>query len=229
MLPEQVLRLLLANCEVEEECRNVVAECMGHLALLFPAEVLPALQQRQMDPSPSVRAAIVTAVKYAVVPQPHPIDALLQSSIVPFLRLVSDPDRCVLASRLICSARCWTVSALCASIISAAAPMCADAHGVPRSIVRKAAVQMLSSAAHSKAALVAEHLPAVMPRLYAQTVINAALIRTVDLGPFKHKIDDGLELRKAAFECMDVLLDTCCDRLDIPAFISHLESGLKVC
>ena len=82
--------------------------------------------------------------------------------------------------------------------------------------VRKAAVQMLSSAAHSKAALVAEQLPAVMPQLYQQTVIDASLIRTVDLGPFKHKIDDGLELRKAAFECMDVLLDTCAGPPGLP-------------
>ena len=97
-----------------------------------------------------------------------------------------------------------------------------------RRVVRKAAVQMLSSAAHSKAALVADHLPGVMPRVYQQTIVNEALIRIVDLGPFKHKIDDGLELRKAAFECMDVLLDNCVDRLDFQAFISHLESGLKV-
>ena len=37
----QVLSLLLASCEGEEECRNVVAECMGHLALLNPAQVWP--------------------------------------------------------------------------------------------------------------------------------------------------------------------------------------------
>lgn len=35
----QVLALLLASCEGEEECRNVVAECMGHLALLNPTQV----------------------------------------------------------------------------------------------------------------------------------------------------------------------------------------------
>ena len=107
------------------------------------------------------------------------------------------------------------------------APLDAGLPALRRS-VRKAAVQMLSSAAHCKASLVAAQLPAVLPQLFQQTVIDARLIRTVDLGPFKHKIDDGLELRKATFECMDVLLDTCADRLDYAAFLEHLESGLKV-
>ena len=94
--------------------------------------------------------------------------------------------------------------------------------------VRKAAIQLLSIAAHNKVGLVREQLPGLLPQLYAQTVIDESLIRTVDLGPFKHKIDDGLELRKAAFECLDVLLDAARDRLNLPAFIQHLQSGLKV-
>lgn len=46
------------------------------------------------------------------------------------------------------------------------------------------------------------------------------------MGPFKHKVDDGLDIRKAAFECMYTLLDTCLDRLDIFDFLTHLQQGL---
>ena len=39
-----MMQLLLACCEAEEECRIVVAACLGHLALVAPSMVLPALQ-----------------------------------------------------------------------------------------------------------------------------------------------------------------------------------------
>jgi hypothetical protein len=41
-------------------------------------------------------------------------------------------------------------------------------------------------------------------------------------------VDDGLDLRKAAFECMYTLLDSCVDRLDIFEFLAHVQDGLKV-
>merc|ERR1711915_469934 len=44
---------------------------------------------------------------------------------------------------------------------------------------------------------------------------------------FKHEVDDGLDLRKAAFECMYTLLDTCIDRLDIFEYLNHVIDGLK--
>lgn len=47
------------------------------------------------------------------------------------------------------------------------------------------------------------------------------------MGPFKHTVDDGLDIRKAAFECMYTLLDSCLDRLDIFEFLIHVENGLK--
>lgn len=53
---------------------------------------------------------------------------------------------------------------------------------------RKAAVLALSSVAHHRPRLAAPRLPALLPTLYAQTEIVPELIRTVDLGPFKHKV-----------------------------------------
>lgn len=47
------------------------------------------------------------------------------------------------------------------------------------------------------------------------------------MGPFKHTVDDGLDVRKAAFECMYSLLDSCLEGLDILQFLDHVEEGLK--
>ena len=53
------------------------------------------------------------------------------------------------------------------------------------------------------------------------------LIREVEMGLFKHSVDDGLDFRKAAFECMYTLLDSCLDLLDIRESLAHVESGLR--
>lgn len=41
-------------------------------------------------------------------------------------------------------------------------------------------------------------------------------------------MDDGLDLRKAAFECMYTLLEKCLERIDVLEFLDHVEDGLKV-
>jgi len=63
--------------------------------------------------------------------------------------------------------------------------------------------------------------------IFYSCLLQQELIRTVDLGPFKHIVDDGLELRKAAFECVDTLLDSCLDQVNPSSFIvPYLKSGL---
>lgn len=47
------------------------------------------------------------------------------------------------------------------------------------------------------------------------------------MGPFRHTVDDGLDVRKAAFECMYTLLDTCIQQLDVFEFLTYVENGLK--
>ncbi|KAL8237397.1 hypothetical protein R6Q59_018478 [Mikania micrantha] len=185
---EKILNLLFNHCESEEEgVRNVVAECLGKIALIKPSKLVPALKERTTSPAAFTRATVAVAVKYSIVERPEKVDLVLYPEISSFLMLIKDQDR----------------------------------H------VRRAAVLALSTAGHNKPNLIKGLLTELLPLLYDQTVIKKELIRTVDLGPFKHTVDDGLELRKAAFECVDTLLDNCLDQLNPSSFIvPYLKSGL---
>jgi cullin-associated NEDD8-dissociated protein 1 len=184
----EVLSLLLSNAsEREEECSAVVSECLGHLALIAPTDVLAALQQQLHATAPEARTVAVSALRNAAVERIHPVDAPLTELLPQALQCISDTD----------------VN------------------------VRKAGVHLLTAAVHNKPALLENCLDAVLPLVFAQTKPDPSLIRTVDLGPFKHKIDDGLELRKAAFECLGVLMTRCYDRLDPNVLLTALIDGLS--
>ena len=66
---------------------------------------------------------------------------------------------------------------------------------------RRLALTTLNSAAHNKPDLIIPNLGILMPLVMHESNINTALIREVNMGPFKHKIDDGLEVRKV---CLSV-------------------------
>jgi len=93
--------------------------------------------------------------------------------------------------------------------------------------VRRVALVTFNSAAHNKPLLVRDILDTVLPLLYNETKVRKELIREVEMGPFKHVVDDGLDVRKAAFECMYTLLESCLDRLNVFEFLGHVETGLK--
>jgi len=48
------------------------------------------------------------------------------------------------------------------------------------------------------------------------------IIREIDLGPFKHKIDDGLVIRKEVSKIYSTLLEHCPHHLDLPTFFPIL-------
>ncbi len=61
---------------------------------------------------------------------------------------------------------------------------------------RRLALTTLNSAAHNKPDLINPNLGVLLPLVMQESIIKPELIREVSMGPFKHKIDDGLEIRK---------------------------------
>ena len=92
---------------------------------------------------------------------------------------------------------------------------------------RRSATLLLSLAAHTKLSLVKGLLSECLAPLLEQTKPDATLVRTIDLGPFKHKIDDGLEQRKSAFDCLGILITKCWDAIiDHTKVVERIAAGV---
>lgn len=85
---------------------------------------------------------------------------------------------------------------------------------------QRLSLSAFNSAFHNKPDLVTPHLSELLPYAMQATVIRPDLVREVAMGPFKHKVDDGLEIRKSAFETLYALLDEPASRqrLDMSSF-----------
>ena len=66
---------------------------------------------------------------------------------------------------------------------------------------RRLALTTLSSAAHNKPEMIMSHLEKLLPSVVRETYVQENLIRDVQMGPFRHKVDDGLEVRKVCTVC----------------------------
>ncbi|KAL3213225.1 hypothetical protein MRX96_035569 [Rhipicephalus microplus] len=166
---ESIWSLLVQHWECPEEgARNVVAECLGRLALVRPALLVPRLEACLDSPSPLARATVVAAAKWALA------------------------ERSPSAT-----------------------------HAGPAGAPSEASAVLRPRLARFWEPWVTQTL------LYQETKVRNELIREVEMGPFKHTVDDGLDIRKAAYECMYTLLDTCLEQLDVFEFLNHVEEGLK--
>ncbi|TEA21976.1 Cullin-associated NEDD8-dissociated protein 1, C-terminal part [Colletotrichum sidae] len=92
---------------------------------------------------------------------------------------------------------------------------------------RRLAMSTLNSAAHNKPDLILPHLGELMPFVLAESVIKPQLIREVMMGPFKHMVDDGLEVRKSAYETLYALMETAFSRINNIDFYDRVVAGLK--
>merc|ERR1712137_1455453 len=178
---------LFEYCQSSKEgVRNVVAECVGRLAVINSEETLSIIISKLSSTSPHDRSTACASIKFAIVEQNSEIEKLLLPKVNLFLDLLQDSD--------------------------------VD--------VRRSVLLVFNFLVHNRPALVFEFLEKYTPMVYQESKENPQLLRKVKVGPFTHVVDDGLENRKAAFECMYTLMETCLSHLNVSDFISHLVRGL---
>lgn len=158
----------LEKFSAEDSKVSLLAECVGRLSIVNPDKLLPILQSYLKSDKWSIRAVVLSAVKYSFGQTHDGYDDLLRPVIVDFLALVEDSNLAI----------------------------------------RQIALNTLVSAMHNKPHLLASHLIRILPILYQETIVNKDLVRTVQMGPFKHRVDDGLDVRKTSYEAIYTLVTT---------------------
>jgi len=91
--------------------------------------------------------------------------------------------------------------------------------------VKNVALLMVYSAVHNTPQLVIPHLKElILPQMIELAQLN--MERTINLGPFKHKVDDALPLRKAALTVFATCLEKCPASLDVSSFMPVIAKAL---
>ncbi|KAF4120673.1 cullin-associated NEDD8-dissociated protein 1 [Geosmithia morbida] len=93
--------------------------------------------------------------------------------------------------------------------------------------IRRLAMTTLNSAAHNKPDLILPQLGQLVPFVLTESVVKPELVREVKLGPFTHTVDDGLEVRKSAYETLYALMETAFSRISNIDFYDRIVAGLR--
>eukprot|EP00980_Cylindrotheca_fusiformis_P030768 scaffold25410_cov117-Cylindrotheca_fusiformis.AAC.1 len=186
----------------EEGVRTMVAECLGSLTCMEPALMLERLSQI--------------------------IDA--HSSIVAEGGFVDSADKSSQKNAL----TCWTVLTSIKLAIAGKADQSQVVKYMPTFLkllqqkelgVRNAALLMVYSAVHHMPQAISGLMKdLIVPSLYE--VAELKMERKVDLGPFTHKVDDALPLRKASLSIFATCFEKLPSSLDTNAFMPVLAKAL---
>ncbi|CAN9214593.1 unnamed protein product [Alternaria alternata] len=173
-----------------EDNKAIGAECIGRLTIIDPKTHLPQLQAFLNDRKGSLRAMVISALRYTFTDTDEAYDEYLKPIVVPMLvQMLNEPD---LENR-------------------------------------RLALMTFNSAMHNKPDIILPALDQLLPLAMKETVIKPELIREVQMGPFKLKVDDGLEIRKSAYETLYALLEKAFARLspiEVSDFFDRVVAGI---
>lgn len=93
--------------------------------------------------------------------------------------------------------------------------------------VSQNALQAVNAIARTRPAILAPNIGRILPHVYQRTHKNPDMVETINLGPFQHEVDYGLDLRKMAFGLMRTLITGPLARLvPISTFLENVVIGL---
>ena len=92
--------------------------------------------------------------------------------------------------------------------------------------VKKNSLEALNAVVHNHPLALKNDIAQLQKLSIAETVLRPELITEVDLGPFKHKQDDGIPIRKAAYSLIDSLVEKLSNRLELSHVIEVAIKGL---
>ncbi|RMZ84812.1 hypothetical protein DV737_g1040, partial [Chaetothyriales sp. CBS 132003] len=93
---------------------------------------------------------------------------------------------------------------------------------------RREAVITLDAAIKNKADLIIPSIDQFLPQILQDSHIKPELVKSVSVGPFKHLVDFGLDLRKSTYNILYTLLDTpaALPRLPLADVYDHILAGI---
>ena len=185
----------------KEGVRNVVAECVGRLASVNIDDMLPKIIEKLSSENPDERSTACGSLKFIIS------DSSLNTNNNNNNTNNNNNNNDELLKPKI--------------------PLFLDLLSDIDVNVRRSALIVFNFLVHNKPILILNLLEKYLPMVYNETIENSDLLRKVKVGPFTHVVDDGLENRKAAFECMYTLLETCSNQINISDFIENLVRGLE--
>jgi cullin-associated NEDD8-dissociated protein 1 len=93
--------------------------------------------------------------------------------------------------------------------------------------VRKRAFSVISTLIYGDPPLLESCIDKFLPLLLKQTLVDETLIKEVHMGPFVHRKDDGVELRKAAYEILRAVIENYDISDSLSLVMTSLLQGLK--
>ncbi|KAJ2451488.1 hypothetical protein EV183_003566 [Coemansia sp. RSA 2336] len=93
--------------------------------------------------------------------------------------------------------------------------------------IRRLSLLALYAIVQGKPGLLEGHVSEIEPSLFQQTIVNESLIRTINMGLIKKRVDDGLDARRCAFQCVHMLVRMLPDAVDGRKVVDCVVRGIS--